>query len=91
MVVSTDAQVRDKAEAVPLLDEPSHYLHSKSQGDRLRHLENDCRNQMIYTAQSPLIVPTHYLKWVRTVTISTDAGTTVTKNPTGNTRSLVPL
>jgi hypothetical protein len=37
------------------------------------------------------MVPTHHLDWVRTVNIAESAGTTVTNDPTGDSRTLFPL
>lgn len=81
-----------KAEnAVLLLDEPGLYLHAKSQSDLLGHFEKDFRNQIVYTTHSPFMVPTHALDSVRTVNIAEDKGTTVTNDPTGDSRTLFPL
>lgn len=77
--------------AILLLDEPGLYLHALSQGDLLRHLQTDFRNQIIYTTHSPFMVPTENLDAIRTVNIGSDAGTTVTDNPTGDSRTLFPL
>jgi predicted ATPase len=77
--------------AILLLDEPGLYLHARSQGDLLLHFEKDFNNQIIYTTHSPFMVPTHRLDSVRTVSIGEVAGTTVTNNPTGDSRTLFPL
>lgn len=77
--------------AILLLDEPGLYLHAMSQSDLLRHFENDFTNQIIYTTHSPFMVPTHALDSVRTVSIGEEIGTTVTNDPTGDTRTLFPL
>jgi hypothetical protein len=77
--------------AILLLDEPGLYLHAKSQGDLLHHLETDFSNQILYSTHSPFMVPTHALDTVRTVNISEEAGTTVTNDPTGDSRTLFPL
>lgn len=91
MIFSADTQGGEKDGAILLLDEPGLYLHAKSQGDLLRHLENDFKNQILYTTHSPFMVPTHHLDWVRTVNISVDKGTSVTNDPTGDARTLFPL
>ncbi len=91
MIFSADTQGGDKDGAILLLDEPGLYLHAKSQGDLLRHLEDDFENQILYTTHSPFMVPTHHLDWVRTVNIGVDEGTTVTNDPTGDARTLFPL
>lgn len=77
--------------AILLLDEPGLYLHARSQGDLLMHFEKDFNNQIIYTTHSPFMVPTHRLESVRTVSIGEVAGTTVTNDPTGDSRTLFPL
>lgn len=81
-----------KAEnAVLLLDEPGLHLHARSQADLLGHLESDFPNQIVYTTHSPFMVPTHALEAVRTVGISEERGTTVSEDPTGDSRTLFPL
>jgi predicted ATPase len=77
--------------AVLLLDEPGLYLHAKSQGDLLRHFENDFSNQILYSTHSPFMVPIHSLDSIRTVSIAEDSGTTVTNDPAGDSRTLFPL
>lgn len=77
--------------AILLLDEPGLYLHAKSQGDLLRHFEDDFENQILYSTHSPFMVPTHRLDSVRTVNIADKFGTTVTNNPTGDEKTLFPL
>ena len=47
MIFSADTQGGEKDGAILLLDEPGLYLHAKSQGDLLRHLENDFKNQIL--------------------------------------------
>lgn len=79
------------ANAILLLDEPGLYLHAKSQGDLLKHFEVDFDNQIIYSTHSPFMVPTHRLDSVRTVSIAENDGTTVSKNPTGDAKTLFPL
>jgi hypothetical protein len=74
-----------------LLDEPGLYLHALSQGDLLRHLAADFKNQILYTTHSPFMVPTENLDAIRTVNIDQDAGTTVSDTPTGDSRTLFPL
>lgn len=78
-------------DAILLLDEPGLYLHAKSQRDLLTHLEDDFRNQIIYTTHSPFMVPTHRLDSIRTVNIAEEAGTTVSNDPSGDSRTLFPL
>ncbi|PZU43612.1 MAG: hypothetical protein DI568_17095 [Sphingomonas sp.] len=77
--------------AILLLDEPGLYLHARSQGDLLRHLEDDFSNQIVFTTHSPFMVPTHQLDWVRTVNIAEEVGTTVSNDPSGDARTLFPL
>lgn len=77
--------------AILLLDEPGLYLHAKSQGDLLKHFEDDFTNQILYSTHSPFMVPTHRLDSVRTVNIADKIGTTVTNNPTGDAKTLFPL
>lgn len=79
------------ANAILLLDEPGLYLHAKSQGDLLKHFEDDFDNQILYSTHSPFMVPTHRLDAVRTVNIADKVGTTVTNNPTGDAKTLFPL
>lgn len=88
---AADTDNGDKDKAILLLDEPGLYLHAKSQGDLLTHLENDFENQILYTTHSPFMVPTRHLDWVRTVNISEADGTTVTNNPSGDRKTLFPL
>jgi energy-coupling factor transporter ATP-binding protein EcfA2 len=77
--------------AVLLLDEPGLHLHAKSQGDLLKHLRADFRNQIIYTTHSPFMVPSDAINIVRTVNIDPDKGTHVTDLPSGDARTLFPL
>lgn len=91
IVFAADTEDGEAEGAILLLDEPGLYLHSRSQGDLLRHLEKDFTNQIVYTTHSPFMVPTHQLDWVRTVNIAEDAGTTVSNDPTGDARTLFPL
>lgn len=88
---AADTQGGFAENAVLLLDEPGLHLHALSQGDLLRHLSADFKNQIIYSTHSPFMVPTENLDAVRTVNIDQDAGTTVTDNPTGDSRTLFPL
>jgi len=88
---SADTDGGHAENAVLLLDEPGLYLHAKSQSDLLRHFEDDFSNQILYSTHSPFMVPTHALDSVRTVNISEDIGTTVTNDPTGDSRTLFPL
>lgn len=91
VVFAADTDGGNADNAVLLLDEPGLYLHAKSQGDLLKHLEDDFANQIVYTTHSPFMVPTHRLDSVRTVNIAEDAGTTVSNDPTGDARTLFPL
>ncbi|MDG3439756.1 AAA family ATPase [Nitrospirillum amazonense] len=91
IVFAADTEDGNADGAVLLLDEPGLYLHARSQGDLLRHLESDFKNQIIYTTHSPFMVPTHHLDWVRTVNITEDEGTTVSNDPNGDARTLFPL
>ncbi len=87
---SADTDGGSAANAILLLDEPGLYLHAKSQFDLLQHFEDDFSNQIVYTTHSPFMVPTQNLDSVRTVNIGT-AGTTVTNDPSGDSRTLFPL
>ncbi|OLH12848.1 ATP-dependent nuclease, partial [Xanthomonas oryzae] len=81
-----------KAEnSILLLDEPGLYLHAKSQSDLLKHFEDDFTNQILYSTHSPFMVPTHRLDSVRTVNIADKTGTSVTNDPSGDSRTLFPL
>jgi len=91
IVFAADTEDGEAEGAILLLDEPGLYLHARSQGDLLRHLEDDFTNQIVYTTHSPFMVPTHQLDWVRTVNIAEDEGTTVSNDPTGDARTLFPL
>lgn len=91
VVFAADTEDGEAEGAILLLDEPGLYLHARSQGDLLRHLEEDFANQIVYTTHSPFMVPTHQLDWVRTVNIAEEAGTTVSNDPTGDARTLFPL
>lgn len=86
-----DTKGGEAENAILLLDEPGLYLHARSQGDLLSHFEKDFKNQIVYTTHSPFMVPTHSLEAVRTVSINETAGTTVTNDPTGDSRTLFPL
>jgi predicted ATPase len=77
--------------AVILLDEPGLYLHAASQGDLLKYLSDDLPNQVVFTTHSPFMIPTDNLGAVRTVNIAAESGTTVTNDPTGDSRTLFPL
>ena len=88
---AADTKGGNAENAILLLDEPGLYLHARSQTDLLRHLENDFKNQILYTTHSPFMVPTHALDSVRTVNIDEDKGTTVSNDPTGDARTLFPL
>jgi predicted ATP-dependent endonuclease of OLD family len=63
--------------AVLLLDEPGLHLHAKSQGDLLKLLRADFKNQIIYTTHSPFMVPSDAINIVRTVSIDPEKGTHV--------------
>lgn len=91
VVFAADTEDGDADGAILLLDEPGLYLHARSQGDLLRHLEDDFSNQVVYTTHSPFMVPTHQLDWVRTVNIAEEVGTTVSNDPSGDARTLFPL
>ena len=91
VVFAADTEDGDADGAILLLDEPGLYLHARSQGDLLRHLEDDFINQIVYTTHSPFMVPTHRLDWVRTVNIAEAVGTTVSNDPSGDARTLFPL
>lgn len=91
MVFAADTDDGEADGAILLLDEPGLYLHARSQGDLLRHLENDFCNQILFSTHSPFMVPTHRLDWVRTVNIAEEEGTTVSNDPTGDARTLFPL
>lgn len=88
---SADTNGGEAEDAVLLLDEPGLYLHAKSQSDLMGHFEKDFKNQIIYTTHSPFMVPTHALDSVRTVNIAETVGTTVSNDPTGDSRTLFPL
>jgi predicted ATPase len=88
---SADTDGGDAQDAILLLDEPGLYLHAKSQSDLLRHFETDFSNQILYTTHSPFMVPTHALDSIRTVNIAENSGTTVTNDPSGDSRTLFPL
>lgn len=88
---SADTHGGNAENAILLLDEPGLYLHAKSQGDLLRHFDDDFTNQILYSTHSPFMVPTHRLDSVRTVNIGENTGTTVTNDPTGDSRTLFPL
>jgi predicted ATPase len=87
---SADTQGGAASNAVLLLDEPGLYLHARSQEDLLAHFRSDYKNQIIYTTHSPFMIPPDKVEIVRTVNIS-DKGTAVTKDPTGDARTLFPL
>jgi predicted ATP-dependent endonuclease of OLD family len=88
---AADTKGGSSANAILLLDEPGLYLHALSQADLLRHLSTDFENQIIYTTHSPFMVPTENLDAIRTVSISQDAGTTVSNDPAGDSRTLFPI
>ena len=88
---SADTDGGKAQNAIILLDEPGLYLHAKSQSDLLRHFKVDFTNHILYSTHSPFMVPTDNLDSVRTVNISESAGTTVTNDPSGDSRTLFPL
>ena len=88
---AADTAGGDADGAILLLDEPGLYLHAKSQGDLLKYLREDLKNQILYTTHSPFMVPPGAISLVRTVNISQQDGTTVTNDPTGDSRTLFPL
>lgn len=88
---AADTDGGDADGAVLLLDEPGLYLHASSQHDLLKHLRGSFTNQILYTTHSPFMVPADAIQLVRTVNIAADTGTTVTNNPTGDSRTLFPL
>jgi len=85
----TDGDVAE--DAILLLDEPGLYLHAKSQSDLLTHFQDDFANQILYSTHSPFMVPTGQLDSIRTVNIDEKAGTTVTNDPSGDSRTLFPI
>jgi len=86
-----DTKGFEEDEAILLLDEPGLYLHARSQSDLLEHFKSDFQNMIIYTTHSPFMVPTHNLDSIRTVNIDEVHGTTVTNDPSGDSRTLFPL
>ena len=88
---SADTKGGNAEGAVLLLDEPGLYLHAKSQENLLKHLQEDYKNQIIYTTHSPFMVPPDAIDIVRTVNIDPTSGTSVTNMPTGDARTLFPL
>jgi len=88
---SADTKGGVAQDAILLLDEPGLYLHARSQTDLLSHFDKDFNNQIVYTTHSPFMVPTDKLDAVRTVSIGETVGTTVTNDPTGDSRTLFPL
>lgn len=88
---TADTQGGDAENAVLLLDEPGLYLHASSQGDLLRHLTSDFKNQVVYTTHSPFMVPIENLDAIRTVNIDATTGTSVTNDPSGDPKTLFPL
>lgn len=88
---AADTKAGHAEDAILLLDEPGLYLHAKSQSDLLRHFKDDFNNQIIFTTHSPYMVPTTNIECVRTVSIDEKLGTTVTNDPSGDSRTLFPL
>lgn len=91
VIFSADTQDGYADNAILLLDEPGLYLHASSQSDLVKHLSEDYDNQIIYTTHSPFMVPVKNLDAVRTVNIDQENGTTVTNDPTGDSRTLFPI
>ena len=85
----TDGDIAE--DAILLLDEPGLYLHAKSQSDLLTHFQDDFCNQILYSTHSPFMVPTGQLESIRTVNIDEKRGTTVTNDPSGDSKTLFPL
>ena len=88
---AADTAGGDAENAILLLDEPGLYLHAVAQRDLLNHFKSDFANQIIYTTHSPFMIPSDDLRAVKTVNISTDGGTTVTNDPSGDPKTLFPL
>lgn len=88
---SADTNKDIAEDAILLLDEPGLYLHAKSQSDLLTHFRDDFANQILYSTHSPFMVPTGQLDSIRTVNIDERAGTTVTNDPSGDSRTLFPI
>lgn len=88
---SADTDGGAAANAILLLDEPGLFLHIESQKDLQTHFERDFDNQILYTTHSPFMLPIQTLDRLRTVTITEEAGTVVTNNPTGDGRTLAPI
>lgn len=85
----TDGDIAE--DAILLLDEPGLYLHAKSQSDLLAHFRDDFNNQILFSTHSPFMVPTGQLDSIRTVNIDEKSGTTVTNDPSGDSRTLFPI
>lgn len=79
------------ANAILLLDEPGLFLHAGSQRDLLQFLKTQIPVQSIYTTHSPFMVPHDDLDAVRTVNIGQDTGTTVSNDPSGDSKTLFPI
>ena len=77
--------------ALLLFDEPGLHLHATAQRDLLRQFETEFANQILYTTHSPFTIPVDNISSVRTVNIAADVGTTVTNDPTGDSKTLFPL
>lgn len=88
---AADTASGDAENAILLLDEPGLYLHAIAQRDLLNHFKSDFSNQIVYTTHSPFMIPANDLRAVKTVNISTDKGTTVTNDPSGDPKTLFPL
>lgn len=91
IIFAADTRGGNAVGAVLLLDEPGLHLHVKSQGDLLTHMRTDFTNQIIYTTQSPFMVPPDAFNIVRTVNIDAVRGTFVTDAPSGDSSTLFPL
>jgi hypothetical protein len=88
---AADTEGGPAANAIILLDEPGLYLHATAQADLLKLFKNDFNNQIIYTTHSPFMISVEEMDSIRTVNISHDDGTTVSNDPTGDSRTLFPL
>jgi len=70
------------SQAVLLLDEPGMHLHATGQQDLLQHLTNDLPNQVLFTTQSPYMIPEGDGGGLRWVTFEEGVGTTVRNEAT---------
>lgn len=88
---AADTQGGPAEDAIILLDEPGLYLHALAQNDLLQLFRTDFENQILYTTHSPFMIPVDELASIRTVSIAPKAGTTVSNDPMGDSRTLFPL